>query len=149
MVNWRDYDIPDEPKVSLEDKIFPQRENVPAGRLGIPYNRDCEMVFVKKVERGDPPDDAVHFYNKVEGYGISKDILDQLELHRVGIVFTYEEDTDLVLEHDIDSYLNGPQIDNGVYGNDEQYAASEHDAEYRWEDLGTDLFTNPSFWSMK
>lgn len=147
MTSWRDFDVPDEPMIALRDEISPMREQVPVGRLGVPYNRDVERVFVKKVTRGNPPEDATHYYNKFEGYAISKDILDQLELHDVGLVFTYEEDTDLVLEHTLQAYLDGPQVDNGVYGNDEQYAASEWDAEYRWDDLGVDLFTNESFWS--
>lgn len=145
MVDWRDYDVPEEPKISLRDEIKPMRENVPVGRLGIPYNRDCDMVFVKKVKRGNPPDDPIHYYNKVEGYAMSKDIIDQLELHDAELVFTFEEDTGTVLEHQLDAFTEG--VDNGIYGNDEQYAASEHDAEYRWEELGTDLFTNSSFWS--
>ena len=145
MVDWKEFDVPPEPKVSLRDEIKPMRENVPVGRLGIPYNRDCDMVFVKKVTRGNPPEDPEHYYNKYEGYAMSQDILDQLELHKVGLVFTYKEDTGTVLEHELEDFKH--QVDNGVYGNDEQYCASEHDAEYKWEDLGTDLFTNESFWS--
>lgn len=145
-MEWED-ELVDEPKVSMQDEITPMRENVPVGRLAAPYNRDAKMVFVKKVVRGNPPEDAEHYYNKFEGYAISKDILDQLELHDVEVIFTYEEDTGLILEHTLDAYLDGEQVDNGVYGNDEQYCASEYDAEYRWEGVGTDLFTNDSFWS--
>lgn len=140
-----DWDIPDEPKVSLRDEITPMRRMVPVGRLAIPYNRDVEMTFVKKVERGDPPDDATHYYNNAKGYAISQDILDQLELHKVGVVFTFEEDTGDVLEHKIGDY--DLEVDNGRYGDDEQYAAPEANADYKWQDLGEALFTNESFWS--
>lgn len=144
-MGWKEYDIPEEPKISLNDEIKPMRENIPVGRLGVAYNRDVPQVFAKKVTRGDPPENAVHYYNKFEGYAISNDILEQLRLHDVGIIFTLEEDTGLVLEHTIEDFKH--QVDNGVYGDDEQYCASEHDAEYRWEGLGEELFTNESFWS--
>lgn len=145
MVDWKDYDVPPEPKVTLRDEITPMRRMVPVGRLAIPYNREASMAFVKKVERGDPPEDPVHYYNNADGYAISQDIIEQLELNAVELVFTYEEDTGTVHEHAMEDYTES--VDNGRYGKDEQYAASEHDALWTWNDLAEDLFTNKSFWS--
>lgn len=141
-----EYAIPDEPKLTLRDDISPEAENVPVGRLAMPYNRDANMAFVKKVERGDPPEDPVHYYVKYEGYAISDDILAQLELHGVELVFTWETDTDMVYEHTLEAYLDGHRVDNGVYGDDEQYCAPVHEAEYQWDALGEELFTNDTFW---
>jgi len=145
-----DWEIPDEPKVSLRDAIKPMQENIPVGRLAVPYNRDPPMVFVKKVERGNPPENPEHYYLHIDGYEdggyvMSEDIIDQLELHDVGLVFTYEEDTDMVLEHKLEDYSE--TIDSDAYSNKKQFVAPESEAEYRWESLGTDLFTNNSFWS--
>lgn len=139
-----DYEIPEEPKVSLKQDVTPLARRVPVGRIAECYNRDGR-AFVKKVERGNPPDDPTHYYVDGGGYAISADILEQLKKHGVEWVFTYEEDTGLVLEHHISAYTD--DVDNGIYGNDEQYCAPESEAEYRWEDLGEDLYTNDSFWS--
>lgn len=145
-MDFDDFDIPEEPKLSLRDDVWPEAEDKPVGRLGVPYNRDAPMAFVKRVERGNPPEDPTHYYLKYEGYAISQDILDTLQLHGVELVFTWETDTDMVLEHTLDAYTNGKQVDNGVYGDDEQWCAPEHEAEYQWEALGEDLYTNETFW---
>lgn len=146
-MGWKEYDVPEEPKLSLRDEISPMQDPVPVGRLAIPYNREYAMVFAKKVKRGDPPEDPIHYYNKYEGYAMSKDIIDQLKIDEVELVFTYKEDTDMVFEHRLEDFEK--LVDNGSYMDDEQYCASENDAEYKWEDLGEDLFTNESFWSQQ
>lgn len=147
-----DWELPDEPKVSLRDEIKPMRENVPVGRLGIPFNREPKRVFVKKVTRGNPPDDAEHYYVHIDGYedggyAMSQDIIDQLELHDAELVFIYEEDTDTVLEFKLESFSQ--PTENEVYGNQPQLVAPESEAEYRWDGVGTEMFTNDSFWSKK
>lgn len=126
-----DYTVPEEPFISLGDAVREDGENIPSGRLADLYNRDDTKGFFKPVYREE------NLIN--DGYSISSDILDKLRLHRAHTVFILERDTDLVLEFDVEHFRH--PISNGDY-----YVGKENEAEYRWPDLGFDLFSNDTLW---
>lgn len=128
MVDW---EVPDEPFLSLGNAVSPDDSNVPVGRLADAYNRDVEKAFLKPVYRDD---DRSH-----DGYALSQDILDKLSLHRVESVFILERDTGLVLEHDVGDFKHR-------LGDSEYFIAKENESTYRWPDLGFDLFSNSTLW---
>lgn len=125
-----EYEVPEEPFLSLGDDVKPDDSNIPVGRLADAYNRDVTKAFLKPVHRDDRADG---------GYSLSKDVLDKLRLHRVETVFVLERDTDLVLEFAIEDFRH--QLQDTDY-----YTAKENEAEFRWPDLGFDLFSNDTLW---
>lgn len=126
-----DYTVPEEPFISLNEPVKEDDSNIPSGRLANPYNRDGEQAFFKPVYRDE------NLIN--DGYGIAVDVLDKLRLHRARTVFILERETELVLEFDTEDFKH--PISDGDF-----YVAKESEAEYRWPDLGFDLFSNDTLW---
>jgi len=126
-----DWEIPDEPFLSLGDSVAPDDSNVPVGRLADAYNRDIDKAFLKPVHREDD-------FGQ-EGYAMSQDVLDNLRLHRVETVFVLERDTGLVLEFGVVDFKH-------QMADTEYFIAKESQANYRWPELGFDLFSNDTLW---
>jgi hypothetical protein len=126
-----EYTVPEEPFISLGNPVKEDDSNVPSGRLADTYNREDAKVFFKPVYREE------NLIN--DGYSIAADVLDKLRLHRARTVFILERDTDLVLEFDLEQFRH-PISDSDFY------VAKESEAEYRWPDLGFDLFSNDTLW---
>jgi hypothetical protein len=126
-----DYTVPEEPFLSLGDAVREEGCNVPTGRLADAYNRDIPKAFFVPVYREE---DFIQ-----DGYSVESSVLDKLHLHRARAVFILERDTDLVLEFDAEQFRH-PLSDN------DYYIAKEKDVEYRWPDLGFDLFSNDTLW---
>jgi hypothetical protein len=126
-----DWELPDEPFLTLGDAVTPDDSNVPVGRLADAYNRDIDKAFLKPIHRDDNL--------TKDGYALSQDILDKLRLHRVESVFVLERDTDLVLEFGVVDFTH--QLNETEY-----FIAKENEANYRWPELGFDLFSNETIW---
>jgi len=126
-----DWELPDEPFLSLGEDVSPDDSNIPVGRLADAYNRDADKAFLKPVHRDD---DLTK-----DGYGLSKDVLDKLRLHRVETVFVLERETGLVLEYAVVDFKH--QLNDTEY-----FIAKENEANFRWPELGFDLFSNSTLW---